>query len=65
MCVGGGGGSFNGKIIGLGLNFMYKIFFLSLQDLTILSMEFFRWRKIHILSVINLLTKSPTEMIHR
>jgi hypothetical protein len=35
--------------------------FLSLQDLIVLSMKFFRRRKTHIRSVINL----PTEMLRR
>ena len=34
-----------------------------LQDLTVLPTEFFHRRKTHILSVINLPTKSPTEML--
>ena len=36
---------------------------ISLQDLTILLTEFFCWYKIHIPSIINLLTKSPIEFI--
>jgi len=35
----------------------------SLQDLTVLSTEFFRRRKTHIPSVINLPTESPIEML--
>jgi len=38
---------------------------LSLQDLTVLLTEFFRRRKTHIPSVINLPTESPTEMLRR
>jgi hypothetical protein len=41
------------------------VFFKSLQDLTVLPMEFFRRRKTHIPSVINLPTESPTEMLRR
>ena len=37
----------------------------SLQDLTVLSTKIFRRRKTHIPSVINLPTKSPTEMLCR
>jgi chemotaxis methyl-accepting protein methylase len=37
----------------------------TLQDLTVLSTEFFRRRKTHIPSVINLSMKSPTEMLRR
>jgi hypothetical protein len=38
---------------------------MTLQDLTVLSTEFFRRRKTHIPSVINLPTESPTEMLCR
>jgi chemotaxis methyl-accepting protein methylase len=37
----------------------------TLQDLTVLSTEFFRRRKTHIPSVINLSMESPTEMLRR
>jgi hypothetical protein len=37
----------------------------SLQDLTVLPTEFFRRRKTHIPSVINLPTESPTKMLRR
>ena len=36
---------------------------LALRDLTVLPTEFFRRSKTHILSIINLPTESPTEMI--
>jgi len=42
-------------------NFFFFFVFLSLQDLTVLPMKFFRRRKTHIPSVINL----PTKMLHR
>jgi hypothetical protein len=38
---------------------------LTLQDLTVLPTEFFRRRKTHIPSVINLPTKSPMEMLRQ
>jgi len=37
----------------------------TLQDLTVLPTEFFRRRKTHIPSVINLPTKSPMKMLRR
>jgi hypothetical protein len=37
----------------------------TLQDLTVLPTEFFRRRKTHIPSVINLPMESPTEMLRR
>jgi len=37
----------------------------TLQDLTVLPTEFFRRRKTHIPSVINLPIESPTEMLLR
>jgi hypothetical protein len=37
----------------------------TLQDLTVLSTEFFRRSKTYISLVINLPTESPTEMIRR
>ena len=36
----------------------------TLQHLTVLATEFFRRRKTHSPSVINLLTKSPTKILH-